>query len=397
MCLKESTFCIAKIAIWSLYVCMTVGFPSTMAAFFGVRKEFGNGSLEILDAELAKAVHKPNRWGYTIRMQPDVFNDELTYWLDGLFILNSVRFESVEDAERLLVEIYKDHLRNMNSIRIIRPFLGSFPLTPDTCWLGLGFDDANGNNVCPPYISSVSLDKGSVRCSLFVDKKGAPPIPSKNQKGITAVPFERISNHSARDIPGLKELYDVKVPRSSVDPKPTVPEFDGECWKFKNEFSKSQLVFLRNFCKKTSLYITVLGCVGAHYFDSRPLNFALHGFQRINLDEAKALAAHCCKAMAAFAQTTKVYQEYLKDRSTWTKTKYPSPTPVPEHYAFRITFWDENVDRPLAPYIAEIRLLDGKLSYFTADENQWLVLTGEETFANALGEERANSQQNPLP
>ena len=59
---------------------------------------------------------------------------------------------------------------------------------------------------------------------------------------------------------------------------------------------------------------------------------------------------------------------------------------VPEQLAYRISFWDENIDRPVAPYIAEIRLLDGKLSYFTADENQQLVLVFEESFADSMSE-----------
>ena len=86
----------------------------------------------------------------------------------------------------------------------------------------------------------------------------------------------------------------------------------------------------------------------------------------------------------SFAQTSQLYKDYIKERSTWEKKPYPSPTPIPEQFAYRISFWDENIDRPVAPYIAEIRLFDGELSYFTADENQQLVLTFEEAFGDPL-------------
>jgi hypothetical protein len=75
--------------------------------------------------------------------------------------------------------------------------------------------------------------------------------------------------------------------------------------------------------------------------------------------------------------------EYVQKRSLWPREEHPSPTPIPEQLAFRISFWDENIDRQIAPYIAEIRLLDGKLKYYTADEGQRLELVYEETFDEA--------------
>jgi hypothetical protein len=98
------------------------------------------------------------------------------------------------------------------------------------------------------------------------------------------------------------------------------------------------------------------------------------------LEEARALSARCCKALLEFAHTNQEYKEFIKRRSTDKHVKYPSATPIPEQFAFRISFWDENIDRQPQPYIAEIRLLDGGLSYFTANENQQLVLTFEEPF-----------------
>lgn len=38
-----------------------------------------------------------------------------------------------------------------------------------------------------------------------------------------------------------------------------------------------------------------------------------------------------------------------------------------EHVAFRLAFWDKDTNRPLYPYLAQIRLADGNLYYHYAD------------------------------
>ena len=45
---------------------------------------------------------------------------------------------------------------------------------------------------------------------------------------------------------------------------------------------------------------------------------------------------------------------------------------------FRISFWTDSIDRPLAPAIAEIRFCEGSCEYFTADDNQQLIKVFEE-------------------
>ena len=82
-------------------------------------------------------------------------------------------------------------------------------------------------------------------------------------------------------------------------------------------------------------------------------------------------------------RTDPQFLERVKESSTWSHEKYRSETPIPEHIAFRISFWDENIDRQPQPYIAEIRCIDGKLTYFTADENQFISQVFEETFDEA--------------
>jgi hypothetical protein len=125
------------------------------------------------------------------------------------------------------------------------------------------------------------------------------------------------------------------------------------------------------------------GTAGENERDSRAFDFVLGGGQCINLEEARKLAATCSKELLDFVRNDKECRIYLKERSEWKGSKDPSTFPEPRHIAFRISFWDENVDRQPAPYIAEIRVIDEKFKYFTSDECQRLVLVHEETFDEA--------------
>ena len=174
------------------------------------------------------------------------------------------------------------------------------------------------------------------------------------------------------------------MPRKAVEIKPKIPEYVEPRNCPITPEDTAQLDFTQKFCSDNGLSITTFGPVGKSHFDGRAFECALHGFQKLLLVAGKALATQWCRALLDFANTNRPYQEHVKKRSMHPYVKDSSPTPIPEQFAFRISFWDENIDRPVAPYVAEIRLLDGRLSYFTADDNQQLVLAFEETFSQSI-------------
>lgn len=59
----------------------------------------------------------------------------------------------------------------------------------------------------------------------------------------------------------------------------------------------------------------------------------------------------------------------------------------PRRIGFKLAFWDENVDRPLPPYLAQIKVMEGKIFYFYANPKDQslqqppVVETFEEAFA----------------
>jgi len=67
----------------------------------------------------------------------------------------------------------------MNAIRILRPYMASFPLTPESCWLHVGFDDNKGVTVRPPYIASAILNQEVLDFTKYQDFVGNRTSPLK--------------------------------------------------------------------------------------------------------------------------------------------------------------------------------------------------------------------------
>ena len=359
-----------------LVVCLLVATVPPLNAFLVRRSVSPVSSVTTLDNELEKTAIRPNRWGYELTwIPPHVSDVGLTEYIDTHFIFKNKRFESIDESEKLFVEIYRDYLRDINGIRILRPFLTTFPLTPDSCQLVLGFRDSTGNSVRPPNIASILMRNDTLVFTKFVD-----------QGNIAGSPFETICSRPMHDISGLKELYSAGVPRKDVDPKPVIPKLQKLHWRFDNWAAlQAEFVFANEFCLKHGLEVVAMETSGSSYENLRPFESALMGSQRLSLDASRTLAATYARDLLDFVQKNSEVLSLMKIRATKRNSlNDTSVIPEPRHLSFRISFWDENVDRQPAPYIAEIHLMDKKFSYFTSDDLQRLVLVREESFDDAL-------------
>ena len=319
---------------------------------------------QYLADELEKRIPAPNKWMYQV------------YWLDGpskrglqhsfmtIYEFTDRKITDPEKAIRLFVDIYKEHFKRMSSIRILRPFLYEFPITPATCPLSINFYDSNGKFGKPPIIANVFANKKSLLCSQFTEER-----PGGNG-------FIDIFNKPLIELEDFKVLYERGMKRSKCDPSQKVPILKA---------SKEHLfTWVNFFCTHHNLMPLAMGPVGDSVCSDRPFDFLLMGHQKLSLIEAHQLGASCFRECFNYVKEDKESLQFLKNRCSWGFRIYPSPTPVPEHIAFRISFWDENIDRPVQPYIAEIRYFDGVFKYYTADEVQKLVLVHEETFDEAM-------------
>jgi hypothetical protein len=62
-----------------------------------------------------------------------------------------------------------------------------------------------------------------------------------------------------------------------------------------------------------------------------------------------------------------------------------SPELTPKRLGIRIAFWDKDVNRPLPPYISQIKVLEGRIEYYQANpKDQSLLPPYIETFEQAL-------------
>jgi hypothetical protein len=109
--------------------------------------------------------------------------------------------------------------------------------------------------------------------------------------------------------------------------------------------------------------------IGSHLVGSDKCLWALHlmGRQKLTIEEARPIASAIAQALIMNMYRDPVY---TNAQNEFTRGKNPASRPLNNDLmGFRLTFWDENMDRPLKPYVAQIRLSDSKLYYYYADSS----------------------------
>ena len=348
-------------------------------------KEGPFDNVEMLNKEIINEVMKPNDIGYEylgmacpfegythvrIPDYPALVDSGLTFYL---FICPSIETDPItEPRESLPIfkKIYADALKRFNAIRPIRPFLAEFPLTPSCCGLFLKFTDKEKQIRKPPYVGTIRKMGETIEINPWDSWDKSEKAPSNVN---IRVPVQE----------ELKELYTPQLPPKQPGPKPKIPPLTRLSWRYNNPFGKSLFKFLTQFCQKQHLEITILGKVEPNV-SFKDFSFALRGSQTLSLDEARKLAATCSKELLQYARTDPDAIAFMKQRSTERVVKDAATVAEPRHCAFRISFWNEDIDRIPAPAIAEIRVIGESFQYFTADKDQRLVLALEETRADAM-------------
>lgn len=88
--------------------------------------------------------------------------------------------------------------------------------------------------------------------------------------------------------------------------------------------------------------------------------------KKLTIDEACELAGKAQTALANKIYEQPFFETYYQETNK--SMSYRTPEHVNDHSAAtKIAFWDENVDRPLSPYLAEIRVINGQLLCYYAD------------------------------
>ncbi len=370
--MRQFTILFFLISALTIFVsCLYGMFPSRpLFARDGVREE--------LNGEIRKVIVTQNRGKYAFGLfPPKLSNGGLTYLINFDIAIKGLKCKSFEEAELIHKDIYRDLLYQINSIRCIRPFLAEFPLTPNAVCLNLFFFDKNRQKPQPPYFSAIICQDGLVK----FDHEAA--LEDFNANDRTCGPgYKIVKQVPITEADWLQDFFLYSVPRTKASSKVIIPTYTRSPPNL-FQIGVALFEFEKRFSEKNDLFVVATGTVGETRKDDRAFDFALRGDTGKTLDQARKLAASCSIELLEFVRKNQICLDYLKDRSTWKCTKDRTSFPEPRHLAFRISFWDENVDRQPAPYIAEIRLIDEKFKYFIADAGQRLVLVYEETFDEA--------------
>lgn len=115
-------------------------------------------------------------------------------------------------------------------------------------------------------------------------------------------------------------------------------------------------------------HLEFLGISSQYLFGAKDIIFGLSFMDKRNMkiDESRELIKLLINDYWKELATNKVYQDDLTYFSNYFNFT-PKKKLTPERMGIQVAFWDENVDRPLYPYVARIQVADGKIRYFYAD------------------------------
>ena len=109
----------------------------------------------------------------------------------------------------------------------------------------------------------------------------------------------------------------------------------------------------------------------------------LRSFQKLNLNQGRILAANHMENFLKMLKSSPEVKEYLV--LCHAELLYTPTEVLVDNIAYKIAFWDENINRPEKPYLAEILFADKAFHYFQADpQTQALQLVFQEPYESAL-------------
>lgn len=302
--------------------------------------------------------------------QPALEDWGLTYDLDAVAVLRGEKFIDKDKAEERFAEVYIEYQKKLNSIPQIRPFLAEFPISPKSFFLSTKFKTLEGSFFNAPYLAAIGpLPNDTIYFCVQT------PESQENQKTIAE---KRIEESEF-----LKSCYKPFVERTQVDSKEiNIPSLHEET--LVHPLSHSIFFFANTFSSRHHLFPLALGNVGRSDGKHSSFAFALWGQEQLLLEAAHKMAAECARDFLLFLQKDKAALGQMKEQSKDVRYCDPATIPEPRHMTFRISLWDEGINRQPAPYIAEIRLQDGVFEYFTSDKGQNLIPLYSESFDDAM-------------
>jgi len=303
-------------------------------------------------------------------------------------------FVTLEEARFLLVKSAETLLKNINSCKEIRPYLIEYPFPLSGIEINLIVYDEKDREKQPGCIIACGISEGKLRykteiseselwktlCSESYDQAKEkllhqPPIqfvPQKKsfwRRGFSST-ASRFFSLLYWMTGGPSDRNKYKGPECEVK---TAWFLDNCCESIAKKY---HLTFHRfgNFTEEWETYT---------------YGFSFIGSQKLNLDQSRILGAQVFEKLFKILRTAPEIERYQQDQKEYYKdaASHPPLTDKVELFQTRlkIAFWDENVDRPLPPNIAQILFIDNAFHYYEADpKTQSLRLVMKESYDDAV-------------
>lgn len=272
-----------------------------------------------------------------------------------------VPFEANTDKARTaFIEVLEEFKNLVNNDYLVRPALEEFPFEIDRIMLTLFFME-DGNKVSfEDKIKFVSHYKDQVfYCKFYEFNHSGTEINETYEDALRIVKEQGNEKISDSNLQALAKEVLAKAKFSKAEAKKySGPKEYKRAYYAVDDFGK-QIASKYNM---KMLYIGEEGLVGG-----KKTKWSLNWINQEKVTQEKIrptiLAIHDAfweevKQNPAYRIT--LCMDYNEDLKTDTNVN-------PEQIGFKITFWDENVNRQQAPYLAQVRLVDGNFKYYYAD------------------------------
>ncbi|MGR3952311.1 MAG: hypothetical protein QRY74_05400 [Chlamydia sp.] len=299
-----------------------------------------------------------------------------------VFVSSIMQREDITDAEADFCDVFGKIIDTYNHIPEIRPYLSTFPVTIKEANVRLSYESSPDIYQQPPYFCFMRIDQFH-RQYLEFRKWTGPQHLSVN---LLPVFYKK----KCTAISALKEYIDTSVVRRRNEMKKII--ILDQRFEIENEFHDRKILrtIATKLCSMHHLYISALSnCAIGGFNNYREI---CAGFwaqnKNMGLEEARLFSKEFIREFLIEIEDKKPMDKKIyKDSETQQKIKETL-----DWFCFRITFWDESLNRVEEPYIAQIQCQDGKILYFTADEGQRLQQIFEEPIPEQFFPKKSEQQ-----
>jgi hypothetical protein len=242
--------------------------------------------------------------------------------------------------------------------------------------IGFGENEKTHLPLYSPYIASVLFDGYKFEVSRFYETITYPGGRTCHNS------YDNIYDTS-KGIP--EEIKQMAIPRFDTVEKKT-PQSIPHSNKYL--YFNQSLKPLYNFCNEFAQRNNLVFIAFEDVFDlDRPYDRKIYAEtayasqeKKLSLKEAKELALKLRDELALFCVSGPEFSGYVNGMRRDGREEKTNPVNSQKYLSFRISFWDEYIDRIQAPAIAEVRVYGTRARYYVADELQRLQVVCEEEF-----------------